>query len=311
VFTSSGIGGSASVWDKLSSQVRHYDVSEYLLDHYVPVIESHGFVLLRRREDGVRAQRKLYFRVPPCDWGYVPNFFGPAPASDAQALAVPYRKLDRVLRIRGWAVDPEAVRPAEEVVVTRGGRVIARTTPAQARPDISFELSEPAYRNSGFGIVVPVRQDSDVDLGKIRAHAIMRSGEARELSLSPGVAGEQTDALNLVDSRVAPAVEPRGAIDAADISEPLALTLPADASTYRWLEVLTGEPLGKGSFELSDRLDEAPLGTRMISFKTLDRGNTEARVRVGACSQWRGFGTGAVYFTPSPTQDIRGIRLLR
>ena len=311
VFTSSGIGGSASVWDKLSSQVRHYDVSEYLLDHYVPVIESHGFVLLRRREDGVRAQRKLYFRVPPCDWGYVPNFFGPAPASDAQALAVPYRKLDRVLRIRGWAVDPEAVRPAEEVVVTRGGRVIARTTPAQARPDISFELSEPAYRNSGFGIVVPVRQDSDVDLGKIRAHAIMRSGEARELSLSPGVAGEQTDALNLVDSRVAPAAEPRGAIDAADISEPLALTLPADASTYRWLEVLTGEPLGKGSFELSDRLDEAPLGTRMISFKTLDRGNTEARVRVGACSQWRGFGTGAVYFTPSPAQDIRGIRLLR
>ena len=47
--------GSPSVWDEVANQVRHYDVSEYLLDHYVPVLESRTFILMRRREDGARA----------------------------------------------------------------------------------------------------------------------------------------------------------------------------------------------------------------------------------------------------------------
>ncbi len=108
-----------------------------------------------------------------------------------------------------------------------------------------------------------------------------------------------------------PAAESVGTVESVDISRPLALALPADASTYRWLEVRTGEPLNEGSFELSDRLDESRLGSRMISFKTLDRGETVTRIRVGACSQWRGFGASTVYLIPSPTQDVRGVRLLR
>ena len=40
------LGGSPSVWDEVANQVRHYDVSEYLLDHYVPVRESRIFYLM-------------------------------------------------------------------------------------------------------------------------------------------------------------------------------------------------------------------------------------------------------------------------
>ena len=311
VFTSAGIGGSASVWDKLSNQVRHYDVSEYLLDHYVPVLDSHSFVLMRRREDGVRARPELYFRVPPCDWGLVPNFFGPAPASDAEALDVPFRALAPVLRIRGWAVDSEAKGPAEEVVATRNGKVVARVRPDQPRPDVSFQLNDSGYRGSGFGIVLPIRKESDADLGRIRLHAVMRSGEAKELFLTPGAeAAEQVDAISEVDAGGARASEPRGAVEAAGVETPLALRLPAHAARYRWLEVHTRESVREGSFELTDRLEESPFGQRIISFKTLARGETEAYLRVGACSQWRGYSRD-VYLMTSPTQDIRQIRLLR
>ena len=94
------------------------------------------------------------------------------------------------------------------------------------------------------------------------------------------------------------------------MERPLALRLPADASTYRWVEVRSGEPLQKGVFEFSDRLEETSLGPRTISFKTLARGEVVTRVRVGACSQWRGYSRD-VYMTTSPAQDIREIRLLR
>ncbi len=308
VFTSSGIGGSPSVWDEISNQVRHYDVSEYLLDHYVPVDESRSFVLMRRREAGIPARRDLYFRVPPCNWGHVPNFFSPTPESGAEVLDVPFRKLGPVLRIRGWAVDPEAGTPAKAVVVTRGGKVIASARPDQSRPDISYELSDSAYRDSGFGIVVPLPR-AEADLGDLRVFAVLESGERTELPMI--ASGAQADAINLVDSSGALASAPQGAVEAADVSEPLELRLPADASDYGWLEVRTEGGLRKGRFELSDRLDESALGPRMISFETLDRGEDMVRLRVGACSQWRGFPSEGVHLVPSSGQDIRGIRLVR
>ena len=294
VLSAGGRPGSLAVWDQISNQVRHYDVSEYLLDQYVPVLETHGFVLMRRREDGISPRPELYFHSPPCDWGHVPNFFRPSPAAKAEVLNVPFRALDPVLRIRGWAVDREARTPAKEVVVTRDGKVIARARPNQRRPDVSFELSDPAYRDSGFGVAAPFSSDSDADLDGVRVHAIMQSGEAMELVLAPGADPERA-----------------GGVEAADVEKPLALHLPAYADTYRWLEVRTGEPLQRGVFELSDRLEESPLGPRMISFKTLDRGETLTRVRVGACSQWRGYRADSVYLMPSAEQDIREIRLLR
>ena len=310
VSSTGGLAGSPAVWDKVANQVRHYDVSEYLLDNYVPVLESNTFIFMRRRDDGVPARPELYFHTPPCDWGHVPNFFRPAPAADTEALDVPFRALAPVLRIRGWAVDAEARRPADEVVATRDGKVVARVRPDQPRPDVSFQLNDPRYRGSGFGIVLPIRKESDADLGRLRLHAVMRSGEAKELFLSPGAEAEQIDAINLVDGGGAPASEPRGAVEAAGVEQPLVLRLPTDAVSYSWLDVHTGESVREGSFELTDRLEESPFGQRIISFKTLARGETSALLRVGACSQWRGYSRD-VYLLTSPTQDIREIRLLR
>ena len=96
VFSSEWLG--LPFWDGISNEVRHYDVSRYLLDHYHPLLYSHGFVVFAR--NGARvppvssltgklaepAQTTgLYFRTFPCDWGYTPDFLNIHPQSTAGA----------------------------------------------------------------------------------------------------------------------------------------------------------------------------------------------------------------------------------
>ena len=256
--------GSPSVWDEVANQVRHYDVSEYLLDHYVPVLER-TFILMRRREDGARAGGSSTSERR--DWGYTPNFLSPAPAQDAKATDVPFRELDPVLRIRGWAVDARG-RPAKAVVATRDGRIVARVRPDQPRPDVSFQLSATESRDSGFGIVLPIEKDS-MDPGRIRIYAVSGSGKKQELFLTPNAARAPSNALNAVEIEGNPPSELHGAVEAAGVEKPLALRLPADADTYSWLRSGTMRHLQPGRFELTDRLDQSPFGNRIISFKTL------------------------------------------
>ena len=87
------------VWDGIANQVRHYDVSEYLLDNYVPVLDTRDFVLMARRDEGVQAVPALYFQMEPCDWGFVPNFFSPRPAPGADTVSVPHRVLEAGRRL--------------------------------------------------------------------------------------------------------------------------------------------------------------------------------------------------------------------
>ena len=105
----------------------------------------------------------------------------------------------------------------------------------------------------------------------------------------------------------APSVKLR--IQRSDDGMRFAVTLPPDAADYGWLEVRTGAPLADGRFELTDR----PGGDsrRSIAFSALARGGTKLRVKIGACSQWRGYGPGVVYVTSDVAQDVDSIRLIR
>jgi hypothetical protein len=101
VLTSDGTLRSQFSLDGVANQVRYYDISRYLLDTYVPVAESHGFVFMKRRSEAVPGRRSLYFRAPPCDWGYAPNFFAPGPDSSAEALPLSFHSVEPG---RSWEV---------------------------------------------------------------------------------------------------------------------------------------------------------------------------------------------------------------
>jgi hypothetical protein len=78
--------GDLPAWDGIANHVRHYEVAEHLLAGYVPVTEVEGFVLMAPKASGRAAVPELYFRVDPCDWGYVPNFLAEEPEPGAESV---------------------------------------------------------------------------------------------------------------------------------------------------------------------------------------------------------------------------------
>lgn len=82
-------------WDEIPNTVRHYEISDFLLDRYRPVVFAAGNLLMLRKDldpppawrssldlDARPITNDLYFRTFPCDWGYAPNFLevDPPPA---------------------------------------------------------------------------------------------------------------------------------------------------------------------------------------------------------------------------------------
>jgi hypothetical protein len=316
VFSSNTAFGLPS-WDGIANQVRHYDVSQYILDHYRPVLDSHTFVLMARNDlpqpvAAARPNDELYFENLPCDWGYAPNFLStrPEPEKIGQAVTVPFRPTEGVATAAGWGVDLAALAPAEQVVAALGSRVVARATPASDRVDVAGELGDQRYLRSGFRMTIP----SAGPLERLRFFVLTRSGEARELLYDP-------------DSGLAPATSVPGRISSEGRSfrvvsdgrygeietaiperHTYSLEVPLQAGRrFSWLEIRTGSPFLVNLLGVTDQRGE---WIRTIAFRTLDRGRRSLWVQIGACSQWHGFRGDRLYLESAADQQFSEIRLV-
>ncbi len=72
-------------WDQVWNMIRHYDVSQYILDHYTPLVDADGTLVMLRSDimdhayplpplQGPSSTTDLYFDAPTCAWGDIPNF---------------------------------------------------------------------------------------------------------------------------------------------------------------------------------------------------------------------------------------------
>jgi hypothetical protein len=330
VFSSSGTGLGS--WDGISNQVRHYRVSQYLLDHYRPLLEKAGFIFMARKgaelaPEAALAERlgkpdtkNLHFRTYACDWGYAPNFLEVRPGAPATArpLSLVPRELSRQLSVSGWAVDRDAGSPAVNVVAAVGGKIVAQAAPSTDRPDIMRRLRDRAYLASGFVLEVPPGSIPGARVQAVRIYGLSRSGKATELGYGPGASwgvgrppGPRTLRLG---EREVPVVEgaAEGFADSSSATGQLifALDVPngAQSRAYDWLEIETRSPLQANGFTLSD---DPTRPDRGISFKTLARGETRVRVLVGACSQWHGYRSRRLYLIPERREPIEAVRLYR
>ena len=338
VYASSSFGLFA--WDGIGNPVRHYDVSQYLLEHYRPLLVSHGYLLMAR--DGSRlpplasvvtglseqpVTDHLYLKAPACAWGDTPNFLttGPSQASQARPLVLrsPSGKAG-VLTLGGWAADHVAGKPAAEVVAAVGTLVVARIPVSGDRPDVATYFKQPGLRHSGFSAVIRLRPEW---IAGLHLYGITRGGTATELAFGPGASwrpGPGTAAtLTLPGGRSLEVVPDavRSSVDAATLvggpkpplpfgySGLIQFDSPAHPERYHWLEIETRTPLHATRFALSDR---GTLGaeTNSITFSTLGRGPRTVRVQIGACSQWRDY-TGPLYLAMSDYEDVSAVRLLR
>ncbi len=159
VFYGEGIG--LPNWDGIEATVRHYAVSEYLLDHYVPLANVDGQWVMIRADlaasapplpalVGLSSTQDFYLSNPECAWGFSPNFLArPAGLGSRPAMTVDTQiASSSTLRAGGWTADRSAGQAPLRVLAVRSGVVVA-----SAVPDLWHSAASP---HSGFTMALPV-----------------------------------------------------------------------------------------------------------------------------------------------------------
>ena len=178
VFSDETFGLLAYRYDYIDGMIRNYQVSEYLLQHYVPFADVDGQLVMLRRDliGKVRPPSSvgvpvvtggLYFEQPSCDWGYIPNFLQlPAEVGRSRGVSlkvVPAKR--RSETIAGWAIDDQSLEPSAEVMAVIAGRVVATATPDMVSPDLEAAFQTLALTYSRFLLNIPralIRQGLEI-----------------------------------------------------------------------------------------------------------------------------------------------------
>lgn len=317
-------------WDGIPNMVRHYEVSQYILDHYSPLLDTHTEIIYARTSDSVSASKAqslslqepvstsdLPFAGFSCDWGYAPNFLSispPAPPGRLQPVSLSTAvDPDGLITVWGWAGDTSTGSPASSVVVTVDGQVVGQAVPGLVRPDVAKVMGQPGLAISGYtaGVRYPL-EAHPVKLSEVRVFGISAGSVASELPASPGAAGPPVSQLLLQDGTSVP-VRPgavTGSVDLAYIDRQLIISPPAGDSWsgYRWLEVDTSSRFQDDRWAVYD--DQTGDPGHQIIFRTLGNSSTKIRVFVGSCAQWHGYGAVPLYLSYSAGEDISAVRLL-
>jgi hypothetical protein len=298
-------------WDVVSNPVRHYLISDYLLDHYHPVAKVSDYVFMARSDatgvPGPQAKRpaNLYFDGLPCEWGYAPNFLDQAPAHRAPSVEVAARPIGQTTGAGGWAVYVNAGQPARRVLVVDGDRVVASAPVGTRRQDVATKFGIPALLYSGFEFREQLAPGTD--LGALRYFGVSRDGAASELGLP---SGPPLKTLRRPGGSAVPVEEGvvRGSVDyATPTMDRYELRLPADFTSFDWLRVGVASPLPESRFIVSDG-DSA--GGRMMAFNSLAGRGTQ-QIRVGSCPQWQGYSGPSLFLDVTPGAGPLTIRLIR
>ncbi len=314
-------------WDEIPNAVRHYDVSQFILERYRPLREIHGSLIMSRGQPAASPpdrERALYFQGAACDWRYAPNFFAPTRgrlAAGGEPLAVPFRAVRPGLRVRGWAADVNGGEPATVVLIVRGGVAVGSMKPAMPRPDVVSAFKKDGLLLSGYdGTSLPVPITAAFPrAGETRVFGVSRRGAVSELqvSLDSGIAEKACVPLAHieVDGKRVP-ITP-GAVDGwverVESSEGFVteIEIPRELrrSGFGILEIVSRD-LAADEFLLTDGGANPPPG-RTISFRSLEAEPAPFRVQVGSCSQWYGFDSATLYLHHRVPQQFQSISVRR
>jgi hypothetical protein len=319
-------------WDDIPSQVRHYEVSQYILDHYTPLLSTHTQILYGLTsaqlspdvalslplQQPVQTQN-LDFSGFSCDWGYAPNFLSISPGGQQPQVSpvtlTTQPSPDGSITFVGWAGDPATGQPARQIVLTSAGKVIGTVAPSLDRPDVVKTFGQAGLGTSGYRLTaaVPDTLLSDPNgIPSLRVYGIFAAGVATELLGSPGATGPAVNQITLEDGTTVP-VRGGGLTGAVDTITPyhqVQIAPPPGSSwaDYRWLEIETSTRFNKDGWALYDVETGDP--GHQILFRTLGNTSTTIRVFVGSCAQWHGYGAMPVILGHGVGEDISAVRLL-
>lgn len=297
-------------WDGVPNQVRHYELSAYVLAHYRPVIRSHQFLFLLRDDlptpdvDALAtklsdaATTDLLDLSLPCAWGEAAEAFTDPGWRRVGAPTEVELAPGTALRAVGWAADPTADgRPARVLAVARGELVGAAITDGN-RPDVVAATGSASLAVSGFSMAIVV--PPGVEPRDIRFYAVSHDGRSMELARSTDVGAAGGAAPSRVPTGSGETLVLPGAVGSVDAltHEGSAALLhlpgrPPAAFSHLEFEVSTR---GKATYELRSRLGPA----NGITFAIDSDGPDPYVVRVDNCPQWHSLGETFVLLANGP-----------
>jgi hypothetical protein len=304
-------------WDGVRNDVRHYLVSQYLLDGWQPLLLMNSELLLLRRD--LMADRPpmpqlkvpplttdLWFRSPQCRWGSVPNFLGSAPSGRSIDIPVTSWGQKRLVNISGWAVDGRSRAPANEVVVVSDGAVVATVKPTLERSDVAAQIG-PRAGTSGFYIGTTVAAGGALPVVLARTADGLLHPVGR-LAASAGLTGS----LRMPDGSMAAIGAPTlGSVDSVAFTSATvgSATVP-DGVTLADFALLTfhaAGTIGPADLTVSDTLNGGQ--NREIMAHALPSSAGSLPVRVGSCLQWHGYRSKTLYVLQTGGSPVTGLRL--
>jgi hypothetical protein len=280
-------------WDGIPSTIRHYLVGAYILHGWVPVLRTHGVLLMLRRDLATGAlpvlseppaTTDLWFSGWPCLWGFSPNFLPSAPQGPARTLPVRPVGTRALVQVEGWAAERATGRAASSVVLVSGSRVLATVVPTLPRPDVAAKLGVPPSGPSGFRFTGVVETTE-----RVGAYALAADGRLHPLAGSPTTAAPS---VVLPGGRVVATSDAEvGQVERMFATQLAAgrIEVPAglDLASYDLATISSGgSPLGPSDLVVAD---EVGPGDRTISASVLPGSAADLRVRVGSCPQWHGY----------------------
>jgi hypothetical protein len=295
IYDSRSIG--AAGWGEgrvIMNNVRSYDVSEYVLHGWTPVLSTHGVLVMARNDLAASTpipdlstppqMTDLYFSRPSCQWGATPNYLPVPDSSSALTLPVRSTMLRTVVHYSGWAVDPATNLPASWVLFADGDRVVAWVKPTINVPDAARYLHQ-SKSESGFelgGAMFDAAPEHEA------AYSVGADGLAHPLNGSP--AGPVA-ALRLPDGRQVRVAPTAGGgiagweVHHADVDMVGELQLPSgiDLRDYDLATLSSTGGLGGANVALTDQF------LHEISASWLDQAGPSLTLRVGSCPQWYGY----------------------
>jgi hypothetical protein len=184
VFDSTAMGLPS--WDGIRNNVRSYEVSQYLLSGWTPVLRTHGELLLLRNDLMARrpaiprlivppVPANLWFSGPACTWGSIPNFLS-SPVSGS-AVEIPVTHVHSVITKKetiGIARIPAGV------ILARYDLLTLHATGLIGPSDLT--ISDTVTGEAGHDIIAHALPSSGTSLG-VRAGSCLqwRGYQSREL----------------------------------------------------------------------------------------------------------------------------------
>lgn len=310
-------------WDGIPNEVRHFEVSQYILDHWTPVLETHSVLFLLRND--LMARRppvphlsqtpitsNLYASQPACTWGDSANFLQSSPSGRSLTLHVRQIRQRREVSLYGWSFDRATRQPAREVVVTQGDRAVAVLPVSVSRPDVAAALHTSRATDTGYSGSVQVSDPSTM-----RVYALTSD---HHLHLLPQASGQRSTGSRPASirmpngSHIPVGATGSGSVDGTGFTFNTVSTffVPKSAAlpSLSLATLASDRSIGTSQLGISDlpNVSTAPSNTE-ITAGALPVTGRRLAVRVGSCLQWHGYRGHRLYIAQQGGAPITSVTL--